>query len=92
MEALIVILCIIILVLVISCLYFAKESRPKVEEKIVIEVCQRLGDWRPDGEPTYHAQFRGSKAWAAGNTFYEAIGDLVNHSDVIDVKYLGLSR
>ena len=89
MEALVLVLSIIILVLVFLCFHFAKESKPEKKDKIVIEVCQRLGDWQPNGDPRYHAQIKGSKSWAAGNTFYEAIGDLINHSDIIDVKYIG---
>jgi hypothetical protein len=90
METLIVIFILIIIALVALCLKINKESKPAPKELIVIEVCKRSGDWTLAGDPRYHAQIKGSKAWAAGDTFYEAIGDLVNHNEEtgIVVKYL----
>ena len=83
MEALIVILIIIIIALVVLCLKFSKESKPK-SEQIVIEVCQRE-------DKIYYAQIRGrSEIYATGNTFYDAVGELVNSNrEIFKVEYLG---
>ncbi len=52
-----------------------------------VEVCHRLMDRKSDGQPKYHASIRGMKAWAAGNTPNEAIGDLVRcHPELFGVK------
>ena len=82
MEALIVTLCIIIIALVVLCLKFSKESKPK-SEQIIIEV------YKHDGE--YYAQIRGrSEIYATGNTFYDAVGELVNSNrEIFKVEYLG---
>jgi len=87
MQALIVILISIIIALTVICLKLVKEKKSAPKEQIVIEVCRRS---LSKNNGTYHAQIKGSKAWAAGDTFYEAIGNLVNHHSEtgIDVKYL----
>ena len=81
METLIVILVLVIIALAILCL--AKESRPKT--KMVIEVHRRVET------PTYRAQLKGnSKIYATGNSFYDAIGELINSNPEIfgKVEYL----
>ena len=88
MQALIIILVLIIISLVILCLKINRDRQPA--PRIVIEVCRRKGDWKRNGDLRYHAQIQGSKLWAAGDSFYGSIGDLVNHNPEIgiDVKYL----
>ena len=85
-----------------------KRSKAKTKQRVkrfVIEVSQRLGDyrWEPkivDGKfetmiqvPKYHAQVKGSPGnWAACNTPDEAIGDLIRcHPWIFGIKtnYLG---
>jgi len=82
MEALIVTLCIIIIALVVLCLKFSKESKPK-SEQIIIEV------YKHDGE--YYAQIKGHiEIFATGHTFYDAVGELVNSNrEIFKVEYLG---
>lgn len=68
---------------------------------IKIEVCERMGDWKPVYENgikiaerhTFHAQIEGEPGyWAAGDTIAEAIGDLINsHREKfgVNVTFLG---
>jgi len=81
METLIIILVIIIIALVIFCLKLSKESKTK--EQIVIEVCQ--------GKLCYYAQIKGRREiFATGDTFYDAVGELVNSNrEIFRVEYLG---
>jgi len=82
MEALIVILIIIIISLVFLCLKFSKESKPKTE---IIEIEVYKID---DG---YRAQIkRHTEIYATGETFYDAVGELVNaNRKIFKVEYLG---
>ena len=80
MEALIIILVIIIIVLVVFCLKLSQESKTK---QIVIEV------YRTDD--LYRAQIKGrQEIYATGDTFYDAVGELVNSNrEIFRVEYLG---
>ena len=88
MEALIVILVIIIIVLVIFCLKLSKESKTK--EQIVIEV-YLTKNGTLDEMPSYRAQIKGRQdIFATGDTFYDAVGELVNSNrEIFRVEYLG---
>lgn len=63
--------------------------------QVTIEVCERLMDRQPNGNPMYHAKaVIGSHdgPWGSGRTRDEAIGSLVlSHPELfgIDIKVLG---
>ena len=82
MQALIVILVVIIIALIVLCLKLNNESKPAPKEQIVIEVYKK--------DNRYNARVVGSKNSVDGESFYEALGGLVNHHSEtgIDVKYL----
>jgi len=89
MEALIIILVIIIIALVIFCLKISNES--KIKEQIVIEVYSMAEDGSIcQGKLRCYAQIKGTEIFATGDTFYDAVGELVNSNrEIFRVEYLG---
>jgi len=85
MQALIVILVLIIVVLVILCLKINNERKPA--PKVVIQIYHKVDEFH------YVAKFRdGKEDEALGDTFYQALGDLLHNSpDLVNIKveYLG---
>jgi len=89
MEALIIILVIIIIVLVVFCLKLSQESKTK---QIVIEVYSMIEDGSIcQGKLRYYAHIKGrQEIFATGDTFYDAVGELVNSNrEIFRVEYLG---
>lgn len=62
--------------------------------EIIVEVCERMGDWGLNGVPKYHAQVKLQPGiWACGYSRQEAIDDLVKfHQDVFAGKTISIEN
>lgn len=58
--------------------------------KFTIEISERLGDYKPDGTPRFHAQIKDHpEIWDAGATPNEALACLIrSHAELFNIKVI----